>query len=90
MKTAKLLTSATNYAVVHLPDRKFPGVVIQGDTLSSLVSGLETISTEIKNRNFEEAKDWADDWHGRLYNVLLYYVKICQDSEIDPPVDISN
>ena len=41
MNTARLLTEATNYAVVQLPGRKFPGVVVQGDSLKSLVSLLE-------------------------------------------------
>lgn len=41
MNTVRLLTEATNYAVVQLPERKFPGVVVQGDSLNNLVSLLE-------------------------------------------------
>jgi hypothetical protein len=41
MNTARLLTPATNYAVVQLPGRNFPGVVIQGDSLNNLVSLLD-------------------------------------------------
>lgn len=41
MTTARLLTPAVNYAVVQLPGRHFPGVVVQGDSLHSLVGLLE-------------------------------------------------
>jgi len=46
MTDAKLLSEATNYAVVHLPGRAFPGVVFQGDSLNILISDLERVSNE--------------------------------------------
>jgi hypothetical protein len=46
MTDAKLLSEATNYAVVHLPGRAFPGVVFQGDSLNILISDLERASNE--------------------------------------------
>jgi len=41
LPVAQLLTPPTNYAIVQLPDREFPGVVFQGDSLNSLISKLE-------------------------------------------------
>jgi hypothetical protein len=38
---ARLLTLPHNYAVVQLPDRQFPGVVVQGDSLDNLIGELE-------------------------------------------------
>lgn len=46
MADAKLLSEPTNGAVVHLPGRAFPGVVIQGDTLDSLIAELREVSIE--------------------------------------------
>ena len=37
----KLLSEPTNYAVVQLPGRKFPGVVFQGDSVHGILSRLE-------------------------------------------------
>jgi hypothetical protein len=37
---ARLLTPPHNYAVVQLPDRQYPGVVFQGDSLSILCERL--------------------------------------------------
>ena len=50
MNTARLLTEATNYAVVQLPGRKFPGVVVQGDSLNNLVSLLEAALADESER----------------------------------------
>ncbi len=36
-----LLTDPTNYAVVQLPGRNFPGVVFQGDSIHALVAQLK-------------------------------------------------
>lgn len=41
MSDVKLLSEPTNYAVVHLPGRDFPGVVFQGDSLNSIIADLE-------------------------------------------------
>lgn len=38
---AKLLTDPTNYAVVQLPGRQFPGVVFQGDSIHALIAQLQ-------------------------------------------------
>lgn len=46
MSTAKLLSEATNYAVVQLPGRAFPGVVFQGDSLNSLIGDIEEAAAE--------------------------------------------
>ncbi|MEO1584808.1 MAG: hypothetical protein AAFR96_09580 [Planctomycetota bacterium] len=37
----ELLDNTTNRAVVRVPGRRFPGVVVQGDSLGRLVHDLE-------------------------------------------------
>jgi hypothetical protein len=37
---SRVLTEPSNYAVVQLPDRKYPGVVFQGDSLNALTHRL--------------------------------------------------
>lgn len=46
MADVKLLSEPTNYAVVHLPGRAFPGIVFQGDSLASFVGDLEQAIAE--------------------------------------------
>jgi len=46
MTDVKLLSEPTNYAVVHLPGRAYPGVVFQGDSLNILINELRGASIE--------------------------------------------
>jgi hypothetical protein len=50
---ARLLTDPTNYAVVQLPGRQFPGVVFQGDSLHALIAQLRNA--------LDAAQKYADD-----------------------------
>ncbi|MER9580478.1 hypothetical protein [Mesorhizobium sp. M0276] len=58
MDDVKLLTASTNYAVVQLPQRRFPGVVFQGDSLHILIRDLGRVANEIDP--FEKAEALAD------------------------------
>lgn len=44
----ELFTDQKNGAVLRLPDRQFPGVLIQGDTLQSYITDLSEIADECK------------------------------------------
>ncbi len=41
MAEAKLLTPPHNYAVVQLPERAFPGIVVQGDSFHAILRDIE-------------------------------------------------
>jgi hypothetical protein len=40
-RTAKLLTQASNYAVVQPPGRQYSGVVFQGDSIHTLLAQVK-------------------------------------------------
>ena len=44
----ELYTDQKNGAVLRLPERQFPGVLIQGDTLQSYITDLREIADECK------------------------------------------
>ena len=46
MKSMQLdvLSETINCAVVHMPGRKYPGLVLQGDSLRNLLANVEEIS----------------------------------------------
>ena len=53
----KLLTPPHNFAIVQLPTRKFPGVVIQGDTLHTMIADIERIQSLLDDEDLDAAKD---------------------------------
>ncbi|MEQ8849868.1 hypothetical protein [Botrimarina sp.] len=57
----KRLSAATNAPVVQLPERKLPGVVVQGDSLRNLASLAGEIVKQIEAGRYAEAGDLANE-----------------------------
>ena len=52
------LTDQGNYAVIRLPERKFPGVVLQGDSLSILVANLRRSRDQLQQGEHDDGIGW--------------------------------
>ena len=83
----KALSLATNQAVVHLPDRKFPGSVIQGDSLSVLVGLASSVQKKIHSLSNldEECRDEIDELVELLEGRLNFYEDILSENGMELP-----
>ena len=70
MTEARLLSAPTNFAIVQLPGRAFPGVVFQGDSLHSLVGDLRAA---VEEADPEEKALALNDVIERLASVQNHY-----------------
>ena len=74
-ENVEILSDRTNAAVIRHPDRKFPGVLIQGDTLSTLCFSADAACREIgrSSPGFGEANYLRNALHALLnhYKVVL-------------------
>ncbi|WP_435189406.1 DUF6959 family protein [Streptomyces sp. bgisy126] len=57
---AELFTDGGNDAVVRLPGRRFPGLLVQGDTLSTLATDVAELVELCAAGDLEEARQAAD------------------------------
>jgi hypothetical protein len=55
----QILSEASNMAIVRLPGRRFPGVVVQGDTLKSLCEVSAELVTALQEGNNQDAVEAA-------------------------------
>ena len=83
--TVQLLSPATNFAVVHLPGRKFPGVVVQGDTLNEYVHNLKRMAQLLNKGDFEALADELSLVEESLLNALRHYEHVCTERGIHLP-----
>ena len=83
--TAQLLSPATNFAVVHLPGRRFPGVVVQGDTLNGLVRNLKDMSRLLDKGDLEELAAGLVLVTEPLLDALHHYERVCTERGIELP-----
>ena len=80
--TAKLLSPPVNFAVVQLPDRQYPGVIVQGDTLCGFVGQLGRMKSLLETGDLEELGYEIAEMKDQLSGALAYYQAICKERSI--------
>jgi len=80
--SVKLLSEPINFAVVQLPERQHPGIVVQGDTLNGLVSQLTRMKEQLKIGDLTELKSELDEMSEILGEALNYYRVVCAKHSI--------
>jgi hypothetical protein len=82
---AKLLTPPTNFAVVQLPERRYPGVVLQGDTLHGLVTQVTQMQKLLAERDLEELNDEIQSLLQNLSTIQKSYERVCSEQNTGLP-----
>jgi hypothetical protein len=79
----EIFSDATNAAVVRHPGRRFPGLLVQGDTLYSLCRRADLICREVGRGSpaFEE----ANDLRNALQDYLSHYKAVQTEHGIALP-----
>lgn len=84
-QTVRLLSRPINFAVVQIPGRVFPGVVVQGDTLHGLVSRLDEMLQLLDARQLDDLSVELEDMKDQLAEALAHYEQVCADQGIELP-----
>ncbi|MFD7228287.1 DUF6959 family protein [Streptomyces sp. NPDC059881] len=82
---AELFTDGGNDAVVRLPGRRFPGVLIQGDSLAILRSEVAEVVEAFDQGDVEEAQEAASLLLAGLDALLMRYSAALEAHEIPRP-----
>jgi hypothetical protein len=75
--SAKLLSAPVNFAVVQLPERQYPGVVVQGDTLAGLVGQLARMKALLNAGDVDELAGEIEEMEDQLLGALSFYESVC-------------
>ena len=71
--------------MVRMPGRRFPGCVIQGDTLSGLVHLAELVLRKASRVDDEELHQAAQELYGELRSRLDHYERVLKSHGIEFP-----
>jgi hypothetical protein len=71
--TAQILSHIPNSGIVQLPGRRFPGIVMQGDTLSNVFESAKFLLGEFKRLRDEERYYETFMFAEQLQEQLLHY-----------------
>jgi predicted RNase H-like HicB family nuclease len=83
-ESVEIYSDASNAAVLRHPGRSYPGVLLQGDTLQTLVQSLQVVLAESPSLS-EEASDELSDVVERLEEFLAHYKSVLREHSIDLP-----
>lgn len=81
----ELFTDGGNDAVVRMPGRKFPGVVVQGDSFSTIRDRVAEIRDACRAEGATEAMEEAEFLLADLEEVLLRYTDALDRHDIRWP-----
>jgi hypothetical protein len=84
-RTAKLLTESSNYAVVQLPGRQYPGVVFQGDSIHALLAQVKNALNAARKYADDELNAELEDAVELLAGVESKLKAVCEREGIAPP-----
>ncbi|MGW1779928.1 DUF6959 family protein [Streptomyces sp. NPDC002143] len=82
---AELFTDGGNNAVVRLPDRRFPGVLVQGDSLHILRTDVAELVEACERGDLADARDGAELLLAGLDALLDRYTTALAEHEIARP-----
>lgn len=79
----EIYADTTNAAVLRHPGRKFPGVLIQGDTLYSICQTLDWLSSRARGKL--DAYSELNELRNRLWLFLVGYKSTLEEHGIPLP-----
>ena len=83
--TVEILSDATNAAVMRHPDRKFPGVLIQGDTLYALCQRADLVCSQSRAKVEDETFKELNQVRNALWSLLTHYKSVLGEHDIPVP-----
>ena len=84
-KEIKLYDHVPNSGIVHMPNRRFPAVAIQGDSLSIMLSDATSFMRKAKEHDDEDMFYMARDLAERLKCHLERYENVLNKEGFDKP-----
>ena len=87
--TAQILSHIPNSGIVQLPGRQFPGIVMQGDTLSNVFDSARFLLAEFRRLRDEERYYEILMFTEQLQAQLLHYEETLERQGMQLPYTVS-
>ena len=84
-KELDVFSELSNYAIVRMPGRNYPGCVVQGDSLSILLSSVERAHSLALVTGNSELIDELASLKESLEDRLMHYEQVIKGHGLDLP-----
>ena len=89
-RDAEIYSDITNFVVMRHPDRKCPGVLVQGDTLFALCQMADDACKEAKEAGCLNAFEEVNELRNALWEHLNHYKQVLTEHNIELPFNETN
>jgi hypothetical protein len=86
---ATVLGISGNYAVIQLPERKYPAAALQGDSLFALREAAKEVLSLLDSESLEDAKFSSQEVISILSGMLEFYESTCSSKKLKLPYSSS-
>ena len=83
--TVEILSDQTNAAVMRHPERRFPGILLQGDSLHALCRQADAACSGAKPSLSPETFDELNELRNRLWSYLNHYKAVLGEHQLPLP-----
>lgn len=80
-----LLSNQTNFAVVKLKGREYPGVAIQVDTFHEIAANVNRMKSLLQKGDLSELSDEIDALYEELKEILSLIEVVCNSQSVPLP-----
>jgi hypothetical protein len=84
-ESVEIYSDATNSAVMRHPGRRFPGVLVQEDTLHSMCVTADAACDEARGIMNDEGFDRLNELRNHLWSLLTHYKGVLVEHKIPLP-----
>ena len=84
-QTAELWSHPGNFAIIQLPERAYPGVVVQGDTLNALIDQIQTMRALLQANDLQALAEEIEDLQEQLSSARVHYEQVCSGRGVGLP-----
>jgi hypothetical protein len=85
VESVEIYSDATNAAILRHPDRQFPGVLIQGDTLHSLCVAIDHLCARARPRMDADILQEIQELRESMRGLLSHYKSVLQEHGLPLP-----
>jgi hypothetical protein len=84
-EAVEIYSDQTNAAILRHPGRKFPGVLVQGDTLHTMCLHADRVCAKAKGALNADAYAELNELRNKLWGLLTHYKIVLGEHEIPLP-----
>ena len=85
VEPVEIYSDQTNSAILRHPGRRFPGVLIQGDSLYNLCRRADLICLDARDSVGDETYQEINDLRNALWGYLTHYKMVLGEHGIEMP-----